>query len=148
MPHITLSKKVSQEFKISRKRAETIIKDGQITLNNIQERRPFIKVLETQVISSKKKIIKTKIKLIIFNKPKECITTRSDEKNRKTIYFYLPKRFHEFHYIGRLDYNTEGLIILTDNKKYKRDMESPASNITRRYLVKVLGSIDQKKLTL
>ena len=55
MPHITLSKKVSEEFKISRKRAEEIIKDGQICINNSEEIRPYIKVLDTQIITVKKK---------------------------------------------------------------------------------------------
>ena len=146
MPHITLSKKVSEEFKISRKRAEEIIKEGQIFINEIEEKRPFIKVLETQFISVKKDIGKSKIKLLIFNKPKGCITTQNDEKERKTIYYYLPKKFHEFHYIGRLDYNTEGLLILTNNKKYKRELENPQNNITRRYVVKVVGNIDAKKI--
>ncbi len=146
MPHITLSKKVSEEFKISRKRAEEIIKEGQIFINEIEEKRPFIKVLETQFISIKKDISKSKIKLLIFNKPKGCITTQNDEKERKTIYYYLPKKFHEFHYIGRLDYNTEGLLILTNNKKYKRELENPQNNITRRYVVKVVGNIDAKKI--
>jgi len=146
MPHITLSKKVSEEFKISRKRAEEIIKEGQIFINEIEEKRPFIKVLETQFISVKKDISKSKIKLLIFNKPKGCITTQNDEKERKTIYYYLPKKFHEFHYVGRLDYNTEGLLILTNNKKYKRELENPQNNITRRYVVKVVGNIDAKKI--
>ena len=146
MPHITLSKKVSQEFKISRKRAEEIIKDGQIIINNIEEKRPFIKVLDKQIVSIKKNKSMSKIRLLIFNKPKGCITTRDDEKNRKTIYHYLPKRFHEYHYIGRLDYNTEGLLILTDNKKYKRELENPVSNIVRRYVVKVIGNVDEKKI--
>ena len=52
MPHITLSKKVSEEFKISRKRAEEIIKDGQIFINNTEEIRPYIKVLDTQIINN------------------------------------------------------------------------------------------------
>ena len=146
MPHITLSKKVSEEFKISRKRAEEIIKEGQIFINEIEEKRPFIKVLETQFISVKKDISKSKIKLLIFNKPKGCITTQNDEKERKTIYYYLPIKFHEFHYVGRLDYNTEGLLILTNNKKYKRELENPQNNITRRYVVKVVGNIDAKKI--
>ena len=147
MHHITLSKKVSEEFKISRKRAEEIIKDGQIFINDIKEIRPYIKVLDTQIITVKKEIVKAKIKLLIFNKPKGCITTQNDERNRKTIYYYLPKRFHEFHYIGRLDYNTEGLLILTNDKKYKRELENPQNEITRRYIVKIIGSVDNKKIT-
>ena len=65
MPHITLSKKVSEEFKISRKRAEEIIKDGQICINNSEEIRPYIKVLDTQIITVKKNISKSKIKLLM-----------------------------------------------------------------------------------
>lgn len=147
MPHITLSKKVSEEFKISRKRAEEIIKDGQICINNSEEIRPYIKVLDTQIITVKKNISKSKIKLLIFNKPKGCITTQKDEKNRRTIYYYLPKRFHDFHYIGRLDYNTEGLLILTNDKKYKRELEKPQNEIVRRYIVKVVGNVDDKKIS-
>ena len=146
MPHITLSKKVSEEFKISRKRAEEIIKDGQIFINNTEEIRPYIKVLDTQIITIEKDISKSKIKLLIFNKPKGCITTQKDERNRKTIYYYLPKRFHDFHYIGRLDYNTEGLLILTNDKKYKRELENPQNEIIRRYIVKVVGNVDNKKI--
>ena len=146
MPHITLSKKVSEEFKISRRRAEEIIKEGQIFINNLQEMRPYIKILDSQVITVKKDISKPKIQLLIFNKPRGCITSQNDEKNRKTIYYYLPKRFHEFHYIGRLDYNTEGLLILTNNKKYKRELEKPQNEITRRYVVKVTGTLDSKKI--
>ncbi len=57
MPHITLSKKVSEEFKISRKRAEEIIKEGQIFINNIKEMRPYIKILNSQVITVKKILV-------------------------------------------------------------------------------------------
>jgi predicted rRNA methylase YqxC with S4 and FtsJ domains len=61
MPHITLSKKVSEEFKISRKRAEEIIKDGQICINNSEEIRPYIKVLDTQIITVKKILVNLRL---------------------------------------------------------------------------------------
>ena len=100
---ITLSKKVSEKFRISRKRAEELIKKGLVTLNNIEEKRPFIKIIENSNVDLKNQINKNKINLIIFNKPKGCITSRNDELNRNTIYDFLPKRFKLFHYIGRLD---------------------------------------------
>ena len=67
MPHITLSKKVSEEFKISRKRAEEIIKDGQICINNSEEIRPYIKVLDTQIITVKKNISKSNYYFMFVN---------------------------------------------------------------------------------
>ena len=73
-------------------------------------------------------------------------TSRSDEKNRTIVYDYLPKKFNHYHYIGRLDYNSEGLLLLTDNTTYKRKLESPKSNIKRIYVVNVIGSFNDLKL--
>mgnify|MGYP003864809187 CR=1 FL=1 len=80
MPHITLSKKVSEEFKISRKRAEEIIKDGQICINNSEEIRPYIKVLDTQIITVKKNISKSSRRIWIN---KQIRNDKSDTSTRK-----------------------------------------------------------------
>ena len=146
MQLLTLSKKVSRHLKISRKKAEEVIKKGFILVNKIEEKRPFIKILDGSTIEIKKKFNVKKIQLLIFNKPKGCITTRNDERKRKTIYDFLPKRFNNFHYIGRLDFNSEGLLLLTDNTNLKKKLEDPKSEIVRRYIVKVEGSLNDKKL--
>ena len=141
----TFSKLLSEKFQISRKKAEGLIKNKKVLLNDIIESRPYLVVQEKDIISLNEPIEK-KVNLILFHKPKGCITSRSDEKNRTIVYDYLPKKFNHYHYIGRLDYNSEGLLLLTDNTTYKRKLESPKSKIKRVYLVNVIGSFNDLKL--
>ena len=145
MQKITLSKKVSELLNISRNQAEEIIKRKKISLNNNIEYRPYLKIDESDIVEIADPKQK-KIKILIFHKPKGCITSRKDEQNRPTIFNFIPKKFHQFHYIGRLDFNSEGLLILTDNVGFKRFMELPKSKIIRKYLVNVQGTVDQNKI--
>ena len=141
----TFSKLLSEKFQISRKKAEGLIKNKKVLLNDNIESRPYLVVQEKDIISLNEPIEK-KVNLILFHKPKGCITSRSDEKNRSIVYDYLPKKFIHYHYIGRLDYNSEGLLLLTDSTAYKRKLESPKSNIKRVYVVNVIGSFNNLKL--
>ena len=82
--------------------------------------------------------------LLAVNKPKGIICTHNDEKNRKRIYDLIPKTFirnikGNLHSIGRLDFNSQGLILLTNNTKIKAYLEKPSSKIIRTYKVKVQG---------
>jgi len=141
----TFSKLLSEKFQISRKKAEDLIKNKKVLLNDNIESRPYLVVQEKDIVSLNKPIEK-KVNIILFHKPKGCITSRSDEKNRTIVYDYLPKKFKNYHYIGRLDYNSEGLLLLTDSTTYKRKLESPKSNIKRVYVVNVIGSFNDLKL--
>ena len=141
----TFSKFLSEKFQISRKKAESLIKNKKVLLNDNIESRPYLLIQKADIVSLKEPIEK-KVKIILFHKPKGCITSRSDEKDRTIIYDYLPKKFKHYHYIGRLDYNSEGLLLLTDSTTYKRKLESPKSNIKRIYLVNVIGSFNDLKL--
>ena len=141
----TLSKKLSEVNQISRKQAEVIIKNRKVYVNGEIETRPFISVVERDKIEIQKEDQK-EINVLLFHKPKGCITSKRDEKNRSVVYDLLPKKFHNFHYIGRLDYNSEGLLAFTDHTPFKRSMESPKSKIKRVYLVNVIGSFNDIKL--
>ena len=82
--------------------------------------------------------------LLAVNKPRGIICTHNDEKNRKRIYDLIPKNFirnikGNLHSIGRLDFNSQGLILLTNNTKIKAYLEKPSSKIIRTYKVKVQG---------
>ena len=82
--------------------------------------------------------------LLAVNKPRGIICTHNDEKNRKRIYDLIPKTFIRnikgtLHSIGRLDFNSQGLILLTNNTKIKAYLEKPSSKIIRTYKVKVQG---------
>ena len=84
--------------------------------------------------------------LIGINKPKGVICTHSDEKKRMKIYDLIPKNIlrgfkGNMHSVGRLDYNSQGLILVTNNTKIKAYLEKPSSKIIRVYKVKVQGLI-------
>ncbi len=145
MQKITFSKKLSIQFKISRNQAENLIKNKKVTLNGYIETRPFISVTDKDIFEIEKLKL-NKLNLILFHKPRGCITSKKDEKGRKIVYDFLPKKYHQYHYIGRLDYNSEGLLLFTKETSFKRYMELPKSNIKRSYLVNVIGNFDQNKL--
>ncbi len=84
---------------------------------------------------------------ILFYKPKGCITTSSDEKGRKTIYDYL-QDLNVPHLIpvGRLDYDTEGMLIMTNDGNLAYKLTHPSYEIPKTYLVKVDGEMPEHKL--
>ncbi len=145
MQKITFSKKLSRKFKISRNQAESLIKNKKVILNGNIETRPFLSVTDDDIFEIKK-AKSSKLNIIAFHKPKGCITSKKDEKNRKIVYDFLPKKYHQYHYIGRLDFNSEGLLLFTKETSFKRYMELPKSNIKRSYLVNVVGSFNESKL--
>jgi 23S rRNA pseudouridine2605 synthase len=85
-------------------------------------------------------------KLFLFHKPEACLTAERDFSGRKTIYDVLPKDLPRLMPIGRLDYNTEGLLLLTNDGEFKRQMELPSSGIERTYRARAFGDISQEQL--
>ena len=90
---------------------------------------------------------KDRITLIALHKPKGFICTHKDEYNRRKAIDLIPKKtlkiIHgKIHSVGRLDYNSQGLLLLTNNTKIKNYLESPSNKIIRIYKVKIQGIID------
>lgn len=84
-----------------------------------------------------------------FNKPRGCLTTEFDPKGRKTIYDVLKKTeepLPRIMPIGRLDMNTEGLLLMTNDGELKRFLELPANGVERRYRARSFGDVTQKQL--
>jgi 23S rRNA pseudouridine2605 synthase len=86
--------------------------------------------------------------VVFLHKVKGVVTTRSDEKGRKTIYDLLPSHLHNLHPVGRLDMHTTGLLILTNNTKLSSYLTNPAHKIERTYVVSVRGKVEQKEIDL
>jgi len=78
---------------------------------------------------------------IALHKPRGYVTTRSDEKNRQTIYDLLPPELHALHAVGRLDMQTSGLLLLTNDTRLSSFLTEPANAIPREYLVSVDGKV-------
>lgn len=85
-------------------------------------------------------------KLFRFHKPAGTLTAARDPKGRPTIYDRLPADLPRLMPIGRLDYNTEGLLLLTTDGELKRQMELPSSSIERTYRARAFGEISQTQL--
>jgi len=141
-----ISKVIARSTAYSRRQVDQLIVEGRVELDGKILDKPGVNVSENNKIRLNQKIITFKKidKVYAFNKPRGCLVTHSDPKNRKTIFNLLPKQFENLITVGRLDYNSEGLIILTNNGDFKRNLELPKNNFERLYKVKVQGRVDAK----
>lgn len=95
-----------------------------------------------------KVLTRAKTTLILLHKTKGVVTTRNDEKGRKTIYDLLPTHLHHLHSVGRLDMHTTGLLLLTSNTKLSSYLTNPEHKIKRVYVVSVRGEIKDDDVEL
>jgi 23S rRNA pseudouridine2605 synthase len=138
-----IAKSIAATGYCSRRHAEKLITMGEVTVNGKKVSTPAFFVDKDDKIIIKGKLIQNieKTQLFIFHKPKGVIVSRDDPQKRKTIYDFLPINMKQYHYVGRLDYNTEGLLLITNDGKLKRYLELPLNKIERIYKVKIHGSI-------
>lgn len=148
---IRLSKQVSLISKFSRNEAEKLINSGKVFVNGEKTTSSTQFVSETDKIEIRgENLIPSKLasetKIIALHKPRGLVVTRKDEKSRKTIYSILPPSFSNYIYIGRLDIQSEGLILLTNSGDLAHKMELPANAVEREYEVRVFGIVSEEKI--
>lgn len=133
----------------SRRGADTLIADGRVKVNGktVVELGSKINVYNDTVMVDDI-IVKqnNKCVVIMFNKPKGCVTTKSDEKGRKTVFDYIDITSPRLFPIGRLDYDSEGLLLLTNDGDLANKISHPSFEITKTYIVKVKGEMPEHKL--
>lgn len=134
----------------SRREGEALIAEGRIKLNDQIVTTPATFVGESDVVTFDNRTVRLTgaRKLWAFYKPAECITSRVDPEGRKTIYDILPSSFKNIRYVGRLDYLSEGLLLLTNDGLLVRSLELPSNKIPRVYRVRIYGVVQPNLQTL
>ena len=142
---VRLQKQIADLGYCSRRKAEELILSGKVYVNGKKIVELGTKVNTSDEIRVNDDIlVKQQKEYYMFNKPREVVSTTSDDKGRKTIldYFDVDKRIYP---IGRLDYDTTGLILLTNDGEFANLMMKPNSQIKKVYLAKINGilSVDE-----
>lgn len=142
IPGERIAKFLSRAGVASRREAERMIAAGRIAVNGRTIDGPALNVLPEDRISVDGKAVEApgEARLWLYHKPPGLVVTASDEKGRKTIFDALPEDMPRVMPVGRLDLNSEGLLLLTDDGGVKRRLELPATGWLRRYRVRVHGT--------
>jgi len=137
-----LNKYIAHYSTYSRREADRAIQDGYVRLNGEIEMNPATQVEEGRdivYISGKQVSPQEKYTVIVYNKPKGELVTKSDPKGRRTIYDSLHRDFRHFIPVGRLDYASEGLLLLTDASHVATALME--SDLERIYKIKIRGEV-------
>ena len=132
----------------SRREAERWIADRRVMVGGTVLTTPAVLVTPGEVIAVDGEPIAAAqpIRLWRFHKPAGLVTTHNDPQGRPTVFDNLPERLPRVISAGRLDLNSEGLLLLTTDGELARHLESPKTGWVRRYRVRVHGQVDERKL--
>jgi len=132
-----LNKYISHHTKYSRREADKLIELGEVTLNKKPLTTFHYEVQEEDRIFVKGKAVKVsnELTIIVYNKPKGVLVTKKDDRGRATIYHKLPGKYRHFIPVGRLDYASEGLLLLTDSVEVATALME--SGLDRTYNLKI-----------
>jgi 23S rRNA pseudouridine2605 synthase len=143
-----IAKAIARAGLCSRRDAERLIEEGRITLNGKVLASPAVNVTATDDIRVDGKPLprKEESRLWRYHKPAGLVTSHKDPEGRRTVFDALREQLPRVISIGRLDLNTEGLLLLTNDGELARLLELPATGWVRRYRVRAYGRLDPQAL--
>lgn len=139
---IRLNKFIAHYSTYSRREADRAIQSGFVRVNDAVQTNPATQVTpgrDVVFISGKRVVPDERFTVIVYNKPRGELVTKSDPRGRRTIYDTLDKGFRHFIPIGRLDFTTEGLLLLTDSSPVASALMH--SELERVYKIKIKGAV-------
>jgi 23S rRNA pseudouridine2605 synthase len=141
IPGERIAKVIARAGVCSRREAEKMIESGQVTVDGKRMVNPAMNVTDAHVIAVKGTPLpqKQEARLWLYYKPLGLITSHDDPEGRTTVFETLPKHLPRMISVGRLDLNTEGLLLLTNDGGLARHMELPATGWKRCYRARIYG---------
>jgi 23S rRNA pseudouridine2605 synthase len=143
-----IAKVIARAGICSRREAEVYIADGRVKVNDVLLESPAFTVTASDTIEvDNVRLGKAEPpRLWRYHKPRGLVVSNKDEKGRDTIFTKLPESLPRVISIGRLDIDSEGLLLLTNDGELARHLELPATGWTRKYRVRVYGRVEEAKL--
>lgn len=146
---IRINKYIADCGVASRRAADKLIAEGKVRINNKPVTEPGVLVNEDNdtvtVDGVKVEPVNRKI-YIMLNKPKGCLCTMKDDRGRKTVMDYIDIKDKRLFPIGRLDYDSEGLLLLTNDGELAYKLTHPSHEIPKTYIAKVEGEVPENDL--
>ena len=136
-----IAKALSRAGVASRRQVEKLVLGGRVSVNGVIINDPATKValVDKLLVDGKLVALPQNSRIWRYHKPIGLVTSNSDEKGRDTIYDKLPRNLPRTMSVGRLDLQSEGLLLLTNDGELKRHLELPTSELVRKYRVRVNG---------
>jgi len=148
MTRVRLQKFLAEAGVASRRAGETIILEGRVIVNGevIREMGAKIDPLHDHVTVDGR-LLKARRKIYVaINKPRGCLSTRSDPEKRATVLDFLPAEWRTLYPVGRLDYESEGLLFLTNDGDFCLRLTHPRYGIHKKYVATVEGRVEDDQL--
>ena len=135
-----LQKYIARSGVASRRGAEDMIRAGRVRVNGAVVREMGVKVASSDRVEVDGRAVEPARRTwVLLHKPRGYVTTREDPQGRRTVYDLVPERFHTLFHVGRLDLDSEGLLLLTNDGERANRLMHPSHEVDRVYVVDVVG---------
>ncbi|MDF1735825.1 MAG: pseudouridine synthase [Minwuia sp.] len=143
-----IAKRLARAGVASRREVERMIDAGRVAVNGKRLTSPALNVTpeDTILVDGKPVAAAEPTRIWRYYKPAGLVTSANDEQGRSTIFDHLPKRLPRVMSVGRLDLNSEGLLLLTNDGGLKRALELPATGWVRQYRARAFGTPEPERL--
>lgn len=147
-PGERVAKALARAGVASRREVERLIEGGRVAVNGKVLDTPAVKIAPGDILTVDGMVVASAepTRLWRYHKPAGLMTTHNDPQGRPTVFEHLPEGLPRVISIGRLDLNTEGLLLLTNDGELSRSLELPATGLVRRYRARAFGHVTQARL--
>ncbi|MDY0209143.1 MAG: pseudouridine synthase, partial [Bacilli bacterium] len=144
-----LQKYIARSGIASRRKAEDMIREGKVKVNGEVITEMGHKISGNDIVEIENEVLEVKEKrYFVMNKPRGIISSSNDEKGRKTVISILPPELNNYRLfpVGRLDYDTKGVLLITNDGEFMNTLVGPQSVLPKEYLARVEGEVEKNDI--